>query len=411
MSSAAVLAAQGIADSLGVSIPKTQLMAQIAQEGELYIQQLIGSAALLYANAHAAKLTVDHVNRALIAENKLPLLGYNNSPSFVIVPVSLEQSELLFPREHEVDLTEASEPPPAPTTQTFSCRYLLTEGVPVSRQSLSTRRLIVKFPPSEKATPTPAFDFNRRPPMNLAKRTYDTHQLVGDSVHWSLVCYFLRMVNLLRDDLVLSKDPALERLATDAGLEPLIPYFLQFIFAQIMGRLREVPVLGTMADVTSAMLRNPCLRSPIYAHAFLKIGFSLLIGADYGSIVQDDDTTMRDQAARLLALMCETFQDAFPSIWHAVFNRLVACLFSPNTSLAAHYGALVGIQALGPAYSSKILPHLPSYFRMIRAEAKYGCDRQVFCVNTLKFALRRMAEGVLMTQESEVAKRLYRLVK
>ena len=413
MSAAAVLATQAIADSIGVNLPKTQLTTQVAQEGELYIQQWIGSAALLYANAHAGRLTVDHINRALLAENKQPLLGYNNNPSFLIVPASLEQAELLFPRETEVDLNEASEQVPAPVTQAFSYQYLLTEGVPVTRQSLSTRRLVIKFPPSEKATPNPAasLEFNRRAPINLAKRAYEKRQLVGDVVNGGLVCYFLRMVNLMRDDLVLSKDPALERLASDPGIEQLIPYFLQFVFGQVTVRLREVTVMNTMVEVTNAMMQNPCMSNAIYAHAFLKIAFSLLIGADYGSLVQDDDTAMRNNAARLLQLMCERFQGAFPSIWQAVFNRLVACLFSPQTTLAAHYGALVGIQALGPAYVAKALPHLISYSRMVQHEQKLACERQTFGLNSVKLALREIAENLLVVQpESELANRLYHLV-
>ena len=58
------------------------------------------------------------------------------------------------------------------------------------------------------------------------------------------------------------------------------------------------------------------------------------------------------------------------AIKDTAFNALVACLFSPSSSLPSHYGALIGIRALGHSFISRLMPHLPSYLKCLRGEMR-----------------------------------------
>jgi hypothetical protein len=222
---ASVLATQAIADSLGITVSKTPLITSIAQDGESKMQRVIGAAALLCANACSQRLTTQHINRVLLSQRKPPLLGDDNSPLFTMHVAPFDQHELCFFKEFPVNLDAlATSPIPLPTSQPFSLEYLLTEGVPKDKRSLSNRRLLAKPPKIDRSASIPAsttalsLELTQRSPISIIRQVYDTSQLVSDVANGDLQLYFIHIINLLRDHLVYSIAPD-ESARPSAGMD------------------------------------------------------------------------------------------------------------------------------------------------------------------------------------------------
>jgi len=397
---ASVLAAQAIADSLGISVSKATLISSIAQDGESRVQRVIGSAALLCANACSQRLTTQHINRILISERKQPLVGYDNLPFFNMLTAPCDQHELCFFRESPVQLDSvASSAVSEPSVQSFALEYLLTEGVPKDKRSLSTRRLLAKPPKIDKPTsvqPSSALssvELTQRAPVSIVRQAYDLSQIVSDVVNSDLQLYFIRIINLLRDDSVYSKDTELFRLSTEVGIHQLLPYFLQFIFGQISLHCQDLQLMDILISMTSALVKNPALGSELYVHSFLKIAFVALVGSDLTTAVHDDDTRLRDHAAELLSLICRKYSVSYPGIESAIHNQLVLYLFKADNSLAAHYGALSGIRSLGVKSMMAVMPQLKSYYKIVSLEAKSADSRQAAAVGRIALLLRQIMDA------------------
>jgi transcription initiation factor TFIID subunit 6 len=397
-SGAAVLAAQAIADALNIPLTKPTLLNSIAQEGEQSVQRVIGAAALLSANAFAQRLSTQHINRVLLSDYRPPLIGYDNFPTFSMITICSDPNDLFFPRETAVNLDScASAVIPAPAVHPFQAQYLLTEGIPSDKKSLSNRRLLAKPPKIEKAAPPAAgsgpsaVELTQRPPIAITRQVYDTAQSVSDVVNGDLQLYFVRIVNLLKDDTVFSNDIAISSLGRDLGLHQLLPYFLQFIFGQIVLHFQEGHLINTLVSLTISLVRNPSIGSELYVHSFLKIAFAVLVGVGLGTAL-DDDRALRTHAAELLGVVVRKYRREYPAIEQVVFNSLIAQLFSAETTLGAHYGALLGIRELGPTAVATALPHLASYWAAIAWETNAEDKKQFTEVAAIAQLLRRIAE-------------------
>lgn len=137
--------------------------------------------------------------------------------------------------------------------------------------------------------------------------------------------------------------------------------------------------MTNLIKITRSLIRNSSLCSSIYAHTFLKIIFSALIGADYTSELHGDDTKLRELAADTLKLIIDKYQSCFHDIKICIFNSLIEVLFDPNTSLMAHYGAICGIEAIDENAVKYIIPHLKHYLKMMDFEIHCYNPRQRQC--------------------------------
>jgi transcription initiation factor TFIID subunit 6 len=295
-----ILATQAIADSLGISITKGPLLSSFAQEGELMVQRVIGSAALLSANARAQRLTTQHINRVLLSEHSPPLVGYDYIQPISMVTIASDQPELSFPSETVLPLSEITDLSVVPLIQSFPFQYLLTEGVPADNKSLSNRRLLanpLKVDKSPAIAPLATnfpIELQQRSVISIARHVYETTQSAGEVLSPALQIYYVKILNSLRDDHVFSHDSAFQSLSTDTGLQQLLPYFLQYLVGQITLEFQDISQFKILLEMTASLVRNPALSSELYVHTFLKIVFSGLVGADMASPIHDDDTAVRD---------------------------------------------------------------------------------------------------------------------
>ncbi|KAH0787663.1 transcription initiation factor TFIID, subunit TAF6 [Histomonas meleagridis] len=374
--SSASAAVQAILDSLGISISKATLITSITDDAERYIQNFLSSVLLISSNSRSQCITSQHINRTLKATRQPCLFGYSES-NIPIVSVFFDQSELIVPKENTVltkKLTEM-EREPLPTQNSYQFDYLLTEGVPTHKKLLSNRRILVKIPkliersasvtPLQPSSAPSNIDLTRKHSVSITDRVYDHNQSAGDVITGELQLFYVRIINLMHEDLLNSKESALNCLVNESGFQQLLPYFLQFIYGQMILNYQDVQLMTILIQMTRALAANKYLTSDHYVHCFLKIAFSGLLGFGFTTKEYKEDFLLRENAAELISILSDKYERSYPSIKLSIFNSLIKALFDPATTLNAHYGALCGIEALGVKAIEHIKPHLKSYEKFI----------------------------------------------
>lgn len=377
MSTTSVLAVQAIADANGITLARPALASQVAQKGEEYITKFISAAGLISSYQHAQRLSAQHINRVLIADSKQPLFGYDGTPSVQFQQLQVEQTEILYNQETPRPLKQISknEPLSLPRIQKYPFQYFIVEGVPITKKLLSNRRLVVKAPRSDKPV-IPGIGINPieiapQIPVPLFERKYDQNQLAGDILGGDLQHIFIRTINSLRKDSSYSYEATLYELESEVAIQQLLPYFIHYIFGQMTIHFRDISIMSILLDFSAALVHNQNLNCIIYAHSFLKIALSALIGFDFSSSLITEDIKLREKAAFLLVDICHAFEIGFPSIAIHIFNKLAETIFDPNTTLQAQYGALYAIHAFGDEAINKIIPHLGTYIKYIKSELQH----------------------------------------
>lgn len=81
---------------------------------------------------------------------------------------------------------------------------------------------------------------------------------------------------------------------------------------------------------------------------------------------------LRQEAAQLIGYICRTFGDAYTTLIPRVSKTLMKTLLDGEKPLASHFGAIVGIAALGQnAFVSLLLPILPDYLAALHPELRH----------------------------------------
>jgi hypothetical protein len=251
-----------------------------------------------------------------------------------MVTIKSDQHDLLFLQEIPVSLYPiAVSPISPPSVQSFGVEYLLTEGVSSGKKCLSSRRLSSKPPKIERST-TPssgaassAIELIQHPRVVMIRHSYDRKQLITDVVKNELQLYFVKVINLLRDDLIDPNIPARQCLASDLGLHQLLPYFLDFIFGQMTTHYQDVVLMEFLIQLATALIRTRSMVPARYVHPLLKIAFSTTIRLSFADTLHDDDRGLRIQGAELLGEIMKRFGAEYPNVGRIVFNALVDCLF------------------------------------------------------------------------------------
>jgi transcription initiation factor TFIID subunit 6 len=75
---------------------------------------------------------------------------------------------------------------------------------------------------------------------------------------------------------------------------------------------------------------------------------------------------LRDKSALLLRKICSNYRTSYGTIKPRVIKTLLRAFLDPSKPLTTHYGAVVGLAALGhETLKLMVLPHIKSYGEML----------------------------------------------
>ncbi|OHT00339.1 hypothetical protein TRFO_08010 [Tritrichomonas foetus] len=396
MSESSRVAVQAIADQLGIPVSRTVINI-LAQDTEFRIKQIITPAAILHKKTHTPKLTVQQINMVLASQRLPPILGYSSTSSYKIKTLITEDNdELCVVSDPEVQLADVAKNiiKPAPRPIPFNFQWMMVDGIPIERRnprSRGTKPTIEKGPFSQNESINtinslnPIYSINS---INLMRTFSDMgeQQITNkDVISPDLQHYFEHAVELFDSGDRNQQIPVFEALSTDAGIQPLLPLFLQFLSFRITVGIQDLKNIEKVCLYSLALIENPSLPIPFYAHGFLRVLMTAALRFDSnfeypnGEFDNDEflkrfdeqvqyEINVRQIASKSLKRLCKRCVSGFPNIKTVVINAMIQTLFNANSTLAAHCGAILSILKFGPETVAKITPHIPLYVNAIKRE-------------------------------------------
>ncbi|CAF92633.1 unnamed protein product [Tetraodon nigroviridis] len=283
-------------------------------------------------HAKRRKLTVEDFNRALRWSNVEAVFGCGaqDATSFR----SLKEGELFLIEDRDVNLVElalATNIPKgcAETVVRVNVSYLDGKGnlenqgtVPTAVQSLSDELL----------------------------KYYQqvTRAILGDDPHLMKV--------------------ALLDLQSNSKIAALLPYFV-YVISGVKSVSHDLEQLNRLLHMVKSLVRNPYLYLGSYVRSLVSSVMYCILEPLAASINPlNDHWTLRDYAALLLSHIFWIHGDLVGGLYHQVLLSLQKVLSDPVRPLCSHYGAVVGLHALGwKAVERVLFPHLPAYWANLQA--------------------------------------------
>jgi transcription initiation factor TFIID subunit 6 len=315
-------------------------------------------------HARRQKMTLEDVNMALAARNLEPMYGYDPTESlnYRLVP----NSTLFYVPAEEIDLeTFLQEPlPKAPQPMTLTSHWLAIEGVQpaipenptVPDRNVLGEPLVV--PGSQPVPPGAAAAALKASTEDIEVKGPVRHVLSRE-----LQLYYDMIISDLNGGDLHKVEAALLSVEQDAGIQNLLPYFIQFVADGVPRNLRSLDRLLILMRLLRSLLINKALFVEPYLHQLMPPILTCLLGK---RLCEDPERephwSLRRDAAELVAYVCGTFGQAYQTIIPRVTKTMAKTLADGEKPLTSHYGAVVGLTALGPlTVESVILPILHDY--------------------------------------------------
>lgn len=192
-------------------------------------------------------------------------------------------------------------------------------------------------------------------------------------------------------------------LATDPGLQPVLPYLVPLLADEVGRNLKDVQQLRVVLSAMRALLTNVHLQIVPYIHHLLPAIITCLVARGIGG--GDDHWAIRDEAASLLGQISQQSQQRHDELAPAlarVQNTLAAALF--DTPPETQYGSLVGLMAFGvPVLLHLVMPKLQRYADMFQ-ESQGWSPAKLHVRSALVAALGRCMAWQNGSQAAQVLK-------
>lgn len=434
------------AELLGVTLPD-EAAKNLAMDVEYRIHEILETAIKFMRHSKRKLLTTNDINHALKVLNIEPLYGYDQLQPLVFKEALFGASgqTLYYIDDAEVEFEKLinQELPKVPRQTTFTAHWLAIEGVqpmiPQNPLALEIKNLppIVRGATSSilgndllslsAASGSALNDKDGNGSGRLKEKKADKDVEIKPRVKHVLLkelkLYFDKVAEVLvstdpeKESL---KDAALSSLRTDPGLHQLVPYFIQFVAEQITNQLRNIDVLITMLEVISALYDNETIFLDPYVHALMPCILTLLLAKRIGAPIPDnasDDKmadllkgqfAVREFALLLLEHIIKAFGSSYSTLKARVTRTLLRALLDLSKPVGTHYGALIGLEKLGPeVVKLALVGNLKTWYRLIIEESdKKDTEKDVLKAKVLEVLSSLKVETILQDDDMDVDEKL-----
>jgi transcription initiation factor TFIID subunit 6 len=396
---------QVIAQTLGINKLKEEIAQALASDVEYRIREIIQDAAKFMKHSKRTNLTTQDVNNALAQKNVEPLYGFSCG---AIIPTltgkksstkkhrfrrAQNTTDLYFLEDPELDIKECLRAPlpKLPIGPTITSHWLAIQGVQPkipqnpapptdkdvgeqSKASLVTTGVTAPIPGDVTMT-----------------NGVEVKPLVKHVLSAELQMYYEKLTEAIKGDKPLLRRACIDSLALDPGLHQLVPYFTQFVAEEVTNNMRNLPLLYHLMQMTRALLVNPTLHIELYLHQLMPSILTCLVAKRLCENPNEDHWGLRDLCAGMIGHICKKYGSTYHTLQPRLTKALLHAFLDAKKPRTTHYGAIVGITALGPhvaqllflepsknsnlrAYCRLLLPDLESNDVTIRYEAQkcYG---------------------------------------
>lgn len=396
------------AEFLGIALPD-EAAKNLAMDVEYRIHEILETAIKFMKHLKRKLLMTSDINHALKVLNIEPLYGYDTAqpPVFKEALFGAGGQTLYYLDEAEFELEKLinQELPKVPRQATFTAHWLAIEGVQPTIPQNPLALEIKALPPIARGAVLLVLSNDV---LGLAEETKDAGRkkkdkdvevkpLVKHVLSKELKLYFDKVVEVLvlpdpeKDSL---REAALSSLRTDPGLHQLVPYFIQFVAEQITNQLRNIDVLVTMLDVISALYDNKTIFLAPYVHSLMPCILTLLLAKRIGNPDSPNadlkgQFAVREFASLLLEHVINSYGSSYLNLKPRVTRTLLRALLDLTKPIGTHYGALLGLEKLGPEVIKLILlGNVKVWYKLVLLESDRPEHEKTVLTDKLLDALR-----------------------
>ncbi|MCJ1377740.1 hypothetical protein MMC17_000836 [Xylographa soralifera] len=357
-----------VAESVGIASLGDEVLTALSSDVEFRLSQVLEEAFRFMRHSKRTTLSTQDITHALRMLDVEPLYGYESTRPLRFGEASIGPGQPLFyVEDEEVDFEKLINAPlpKVPREISFTAHWLAVEGVqpsiPQNPTSADSRNqeLLPKGPGANSTLAAIS-----------GNDTVTVKPLVKHILSKELQLYFEKICSALLDE---TNDEysvaALASLRSDPGLHQLVPYFVQFIAEKVTHNLKSLFVLKQMMQLTSAMLDNESLYVDPYVAAIVPPVLTCLVSPRLGSSSNRlEHYPLRSLAASLLGLIATKYGKSSHTLKPRLARTCLKHFLDPNKPFAVHYGAILGLQAVGGREAVRVLivPNLKEYGKLLQ---------------------------------------------
>ena len=125
--------------------------------------------------------------------------------------------------------------------------------------------------------------------------------VVAHVISEELQLYFEQITSMVTREGPEGPKEIYESLATDSGLQPLAPYFTQWLASEVASRLGELPRLRSAIRAAAALLSNPRLTLEQYLHQLMPALLTCLVAKKLSATPEEVRVTL----CHMLRMSCK----------------------------------------------------------------------------------------------------------
>ncbi|KAJ8008104.1 hypothetical protein DPEC_G00101300 [Dallia pectoralis] len=320
-----------MSESAGVEL-SDELAALLAEDVCYRLREATQSSSQFMRHAKRRKLTVEDFNRALRWSNVEAIAGYGAQDSLPFRP--MKEGELFFVEDREINLVELA----------------LATNIPKACAETMVRVNVSYLDGKGNLEPQ------------------GTVPSAVQTLSEDLLKYYQQVTRA-----ILGEDPHLMKVAlldlqSNSKMAALLPYFV-YVISGVKSVSHDLEQLNRLLHMVKSLVQNPNLYLGSYVRSLVSSVMYCILEPLAASINPlNDHWTLRDYAALLLSHIFWTHGDLVSGLYHQILLSLQKVLSDPVRPLCSHYGAVVGLHALGWKAVERVLyPHLPAYWSNLQA--------------------------------------------
>ncbi|XP_028659687.1 TAF6-like RNA polymerase II p300/CBP-associated factor-associated factor 65 kDa subunit 6L isoform X1 [Erpetoichthys calabaricus] len=320
-----------MAEAIGVDL-SDDIAAVLAEDVCYRLREATQNSSQFMRHAKRRKLTVEDFNRALRWSNVEVVCGYGSQDNLPFR--SFKDGELFFVEDREINLVDLA----------------LATNIPKGCAETMVRVQISYLDGKGNLEPQGTV------PAAVQSLTED------------LLKYYQQVTRaILGEDQHLMK-VALQDLQTNSKIAALLPYFV-YVVSGVKSVSHDLEQLNRLLHIVKSLIQNPYLYLGSYIKSLVSSVMYCILEPLAASINPfNDHWTLRDYAAMLLSDILWAHGDLVSGLYHQILLSLQKVLADPVRPLCSHYGAVVGLHALGWKAVERILyPHLSAYWSNLQA--------------------------------------------
>jgi len=351
-----------IAESIGIQGLPEEACREMSEEVTYRLRIVAQNAQKFMYHSRRTKILTDDIDCALKVQGQEPLYGVQSCEHIPFRFSSGGGRELHFLEDKELDLNELinAQLPKIPMAPSIRAHWLAIDGVqpaiPENPPPQSKDQLITdSVDPAAKLKASDAKVNKLGTVLGQAKmktvETVNVKQLASHELSVEQQLYFKEITEACVGSDESRRAEALQSLACDPGLHQMLPRLATFIAEGVRVNVvqHNLAILIYLMRMVKSLLENQTLYLEKYLHELIPAVATCIVSRQLCSRPDHDNHwALRDFASRMMAAICKNFHTSTNNIQTRVTKMFSDALRSERAPLVSYYGAIAGLQELGP---------------------------------------------------------------